>query len=99
MRDYDEKRNFVRTPADCTMTYRLAGGDAWYEGRCLNLSGSGILFRAAAALPLGRAAEIRLVPEHRISPPLTAYIEVVRCERDDGGQYRIAGAIKGIKSA
>ncbi len=97
MLDYDEKRDFIRMQAECKMSYRLAEEETYAEGSCLNLSGSGILFRGTRELEPGKAAEIHLSPENRITPPLTAYIEVVRCEPDADGRYVIAGAIKGIK--
>lgn len=80
------------------MSFRLAGKDVSHEGFCLNISGSGILFEAPNPLAIGTAVEIHLVPQRGIAAPLTAFIEVVRCVAADAGQYRIAGAIKGIKS-
>ncbi|CAL1240061.1 PilZ domain-containing protein [Candidatus Methylocalor cossyra] len=95
--EYPERRHFIRTPAICKVRYGLVGNGAPHEGRCLNLSGSGILFQGPVPLEPGRAAEIHLASESRIMPPLVAYIEVVRCEPAEEG-YAIGGAIKGIKS-
>jgi hypothetical protein len=97
MLDYDEKRDFIRMQAECKMSYRLAGEETYTDGSCVNISGSGILFKGPRPLEPGKAAEIHLDPENRITPPLTAYIEVIRCLPDGGGQYDIGGAIKGIK--
>lgn len=98
MLEYDEKRRFARAEAACRISYRLAGDESRFDGGCLNISGAGILFRGVAPLEVGKAAELRIVPESGITPPLTAYIEVVRCEQAGNGYYRIAGEIKGIKS-
>ncbi|MGX2040542.1 PilZ domain-containing protein [Methylocaldum sp. MU1018] len=98
MLEYDEKRDFIRMQADCKMTFRLADTDVVYEGTCLNISGSGILFEAGVPVDLGKAVEIRLVPHNKITPSLTAYIEVIRCMETEPGRHRIAGEIKGIKS-
>jgi hypothetical protein len=98
MQEYDEKRGFVRMPAHCGITYRTAGSGTYSEGACVNISGSGILFRGNSPLEEGKAAELHLVPENRLTPPLTAYIEVVRCQQGENGCYHIAGSIKGIKS-
>lgn len=81
------------------MSFRLAGQDLAHEAFCLNISGSGVLFEASDPVQLGAALEIRLVPQKKIVAPLTAFVEVVRCTRTDAGQYRIAGAIKGIKGS
>ena len=65
---------------------------------CLDISASGILFQASEAVEVGRALEIRTFPADRITPPITALIEIIRCTKTDGGLYRIVGVIKGIKS-
>ncbi|MGX2030969.1 MULTISPECIES: PilZ domain-containing protein [Methylocaldum] len=98
MLEYDEKRDFIRMQADCKMTFRLADSDIVHEGVCVNISGSGILFEADIPLDVGKAVEVCLVPQNKITPPLTAYIETIRCAESEAGGYRIAGAIKGIKS-
>ncbi|HYE34801.1 PilZ domain-containing protein [Methylocaldum sp.] len=98
MLEFDEKRDFIRMQAHCKMSFRLADGDAVYEGACVNISGSGILFETDTTVDAGKAVEVRLVPDNKITPPLTAYIEVIRCTETEAGRYRIAGAIKGIKS-
>ena len=97
MLDFEEKRHFTRSQTACRVRYRLAGSGAYHEGVCLNISGSGIWFQGGLPLEIGKAAELHLASENKITPPLTAYIEVVRCEEGEGG-YRIAGAIKGIRS-
>jgi len=98
MLENDEKRDFIRMQADCKMTFRLADTDVVHEGTCVNISGSGILFEADTPVDVGKALEISLHPQNKITPPLTAYIETIRCTESEAGRYRIAGAIKGIKS-
>jgi hypothetical protein len=98
MLEYDEKRDFIRMRADCKMTFRLADTDVVYDGTCVNISGSGILFEADVPLEVGKAVEVRISPRNKVTPPLTAYIETLRCTGGETSRYRIAGAIKGIKS-
>lgn len=95
---YDDQRAFARSQTVCGLTYRPAGGGLCTEGACINISGSGILFIGGIALETGRAAEVRLISENKITPALTVYIEIARCEPTPGGGYEIAGTIKGIKS-
>lgn len=97
--EYDDKRAFIRSPAVCKLTYRPAGGGPRSEGAGINLSGSGILFVGETSLKVGKAVEVNLISENRMTPPLTVYIEIVRCELGPDGCYKIAGAIKGITSA
>ncbi len=94
----DEKRDFVRMQTNCKMTYKAVDTERQHEAFCLNLSGAGILFKTQQNIELGRALEIYLVPENSLTPPLTAFIEVIRSMKTDDGGYQIAGAIKGIKS-
>lgn len=95
---YDDQPDFTRSPAICRLKYRPAGGGPSTEGACLNVSGSGILFTGEMSFEAGRAVEVRLVSENKITPPLTVYIEVLRCRSAANGVYEIAGAINGIKS-
>jgi hypothetical protein len=98
MIEFDEKRAFSRTRTNCGMSFKRVGADDSNEGLCLDISGSGILFQADCAIEPGRALEIHTRPKDRITPPITAFIEVVRCTRTAQERYRIAAAIKGIKS-
>lgn len=98
MMEFEENRHFTRMQAHCRMTFKRADAGAIHEGLCLNISGSGILFQSDRPVEPGKAMEIHTQPANKITPPLTAYIEVTRCTRTDGGFYLIAGAIKGIKS-
>ncbi|MGY6213578.1 PilZ domain-containing protein [Methylolobus aquaticus] len=93
-----ERRDSPRNRIDCAMSFRLAGKDVSHEAFCINISGSGVLFEADDPLTTGTAVEIHLVPQRGVAAPLTAFVEVVRCVATDAGPYRIAGAIKGIKS-
>jgi hypothetical protein len=45
----------------------------------------------------GLAMEVSIVPKSNITPPMTAFIEVVRSVKHDGNQYEIAAVIKTIK--
>jgi len=65
---------------------------------CLDISASNILFEANESVEVGRALEIRTFPADRITPPITALIEIIRCTQSDTGHYLIVGVIKGIKS-
>ncbi len=94
----NEKRDFIRMQARCKMRFRVADSEHFTEATCSNISGSGILFHADTPVEAGKAAEVHIKLENRLTTPLTAYIEVVRCEQIAGGLFEIAGSIKGIKS-
>lgn len=101
MLEYEEKRDFVRMQTNCRITYKFPGSETVHEGVCLNLSGAGVLFRATERIDNGRALEIKIVADNALTPPLIAYVEVIRSmvsESEEGG-FEIAGAIKGIKGS
>jgi hypothetical protein len=94
---YEEKRDFIRIKTECRLAYKPVDAATPKSGSCINLSGSGILFTTADPVAPGKAMEVHIRPNYKITPPLTAFVEVVRCDPTDLGQYAIAGAIKGIK--
>lgn len=98
MLEYDEKRKYMRMDTHCKMTYKFPQAKQSHDATCLNLSGAGILFRAQESLEPGRALEICLTPETNVTPPMTAYIEIVRSSSCGSDQYEIAASIKGIKA-
>ncbi len=95
----NEKRDFIRMQSHCRMQFRMADREDFLEASCINISGSGILFLTGQPLEPGKAAEVFIDLENRLTPPLTAYIEIIRCESIKNGEYEIAGSIKGIKSS
>ncbi|MFA5984679.1 MAG: PilZ domain-containing protein [Methylococcaceae bacterium] len=96
MLEYDEKRNYIRMDVDCDITYKLAGIEQTNVGRCTSISGAGVSFITDQAIEPGKAMEIHIIPKNAITPPMTAFIEVVRSTLQDG-YYEIAGTIKSIK--
>ena len=97
MLEYDEKRNYIRMNVDCELTYRLADSNELQRGNCTSISGSGVSFLADRSFEPGRAMEVNITPKNAITPPMTAFVEVVRTSKQDDGRYEIAAAIKSIK--
>ena len=98
MTDYQEKRRFPRMKANCAMSFKRVACGSQAHALCVDISASGLMFEADEAVEPGRALEIRTFPGDRVTPPITALVEVLRCAEAGGGRYRIAGVIKGIKS-
>lgn len=99
MIDYDEKRNFMRMTMNCDLSFKPADSDQQHQGRCTSLSHTGISFIADHSLEVGNSLQISVTPENAITPPMTAFIEIVRCSKRQEGDYEIAGSIKSIKGA
>lgn len=97
MLDYDEKRNYIRMEIDCDVTYRLANSNELHHGHCSSISGAGVSFSAKQAIEAGKALEINVLPKNSITPPMTAFIEVVRSTQNEDGTFEVAASIKSIK--
>lgn len=97
MLEYDEKRGYMRMNVDCEITYKLAGSSEQHTGTCTTISGSGISFIADRPFEPGKAMEVNIIPKNTITPPMTAFVEVVRNSQKDDSHYEIAAAIKSIK--
>lgn len=97
MMEYDEKRSYVRTEVNCDIIYRLAGSSEYYRGRCTSISGASVSFTADRSFEPGKAMEINVIPHNAITPPMTAFIEVVRSTKRENDRYEIAATIQSIK--
>jgi hypothetical protein len=97
MLEYDEKRDYIRMDVDCDITYKLADSDEAKTGQCTSLSGAGISFIADSSYDIGLAMEVNVLPRSSVTPPMTAFIEVVRSTRHDNDSFEIAASIKSLK--
>ena len=97
MLNTDEKRNYIRMNLDCDLTYKLVDSEQTYHGRCTSLSGAGISFISELPFKAGKGLEIHVHPKNSLTPPMTAFIEAVRCTELDEGSFEIAATIKSIK--
>ena len=97
MLEYDEKRNYIRMNVDCGLTYRLVDSEEFHTANCTSISGSGVSFLAEHSFEPGKALEVNIIPKNAITPPMTAFVEVVRSSKQEDGRYEIAAAIRSIK--
>ncbi len=97
MLEYDEKRDYIRMDVDCDITYKMADSDIVKTGHCTSLSGAGVSFITECSYDTGLAMEINVLPKNSVTPPMTAFIEVVRSSPQDNGSFEIAATIKSLK--
>jgi len=97
MLEYDEKRDYIRMDVDCDISYKLADSDGIKTGHCTSLSGAGISFIADNAYDTGLAMEVNIIPKNSSTPPMTAFIEIVRSTPYEGDSFEIAASIKSLK--
>ena len=92
-----EPRQFNRKGISCSISYKFPDSEQAYEGECLNISGSGILFRGSHMLESGMALELTIATKNDLTIPLRAYVEVIRSKEIEPEQYDVATEIKGIR--
>lgn len=82
---YDEKRDFIRMPVDCNVTFSLAGDSQQYYGKGTDLSAEGVMFLSVKELQVGEKITIQVHPYIKTILPLSASAEVVRSTKSDDG--------------
>ena len=95
MIDYSEKRDFIRMPVQCPVSYRETADGTEETAELLDLSASGVRFVSQRAFDAGTRLHLRVRPERTITPPLEAEIAVLRCDADERG-FDVAASIIAI---
>ena len=96
MIDYAEKRDFLRMPIDCELSFSEAGSSKQHSGNVINLSSKGILFTSSTEFQPGTRLDITLTPSNSITPPMEARVVVMRVV-DNEVKFEIACEIEEIK--
>jgi hypothetical protein len=97
MTKHAEKRDLLRLPMDCELTYSVAGSSKQFQGNVINLSSKGILFSSSVKLAPGTPLEIFLTPNNPTTPPMQVMVIVDRITGDDASP-EIACKIQEIKN-
>lgn len=97
MLEYLEKRDYIRMSVDCAARINLEGLDP-LPAIVKDLSATGLLLWVEAKIPSGSIGNVSILPGKNITPPLSAEIEVIRCEplEDNPNVYAAACSIKEI---
>lgn len=98
MINYSEKRDYYRMDVECAARYRPDNAKHTSTAIVNNISGSGLALRTSEPLVMGTRFAIQVLPGKSITPPLSAYAEVIRCETGEPGEYLIACTISKILS-
>jgi PilZ domain len=96
MIEYSEKRDFLRMSIECPARYRSEGAGQAAAAVVKNISGSGLLLATDQPLEAGALLALEVLPGKTITPPLAAYVRVVRSDSDDQGGYSVACTIERI---
>jgi hypothetical protein len=94
---FDEKRDFLRMPIDCSLSYTVAEDNRRYRGKVINLSSKGILFTSKQKLETGTTVSLLLTTSQPDTPPMRVLAEVERVT-SNRVQYEVACAIRKVES-
>ena len=97
MIEYAEKRDFLRMPIDCELSFSTLDGGKRLQGKVINLSSKGILFTSSESFDVGTRLNIVLTPSNSITPPMQARVTVSRVVAGEV-LYDIACEIDDVKS-
>jgi hypothetical protein len=87
--NYDEKRDFLRMPIDCSLTFSAVGDEREFKGKVINMSQNGILFTSRQRLEVGTLLSLVLTEAGADTPPMHATVKVERVI-NNRVQYEVA---------
>ena len=97
-RSFDEKRNFIRMRMDTMITYTYRNKTERYDGRCINLSGAGMLLQTDKKLKIGDNLQLTVPTDSADYSSLSASVEVMRVSAmPDQHKFEVGVVIKQIK--
>lgn len=79
-RKYDEKRDYIRMAIGSPLLATVVDQGTQLQGRCLDLSGGGMLLELDTELSKGTQVEVSVTSKHGHNPALYALAEVTRTE-------------------
>ena len=88
-----EKRDFLRMPIDCNLSYSVVGEQREFQGKVINLSSRGVLFTSKQRLEVGSLLTLVLTPSRSNTPPMHATVKVTRVV-SNRVQYEVACIIR-----
>jgi c-di-GMP-binding flagellar brake protein YcgR len=96
MRDYSEKRDFMRMKVDSAIELRLPDRSRSLQGICRDLSGTGMGIEVAEAFEIGAELDACLPSSNANFPPFQTRVRVIRITRLDNGNQRLGVEIVNI---
>ncbi len=75
------------------LTYNIVGENKSYNGRCRNLSHSGIQFKTGKLLEKGGSLKVTIDTKSKKYEPMNVIVEILRVEDAENNEYKIAGKI------
>jgi hypothetical protein len=98
MRDYSEKRDFIRMKIDAEVILETEGGGMRYAAKCKDLSGTGMSIELQEPLAIGAEFNTSLPSNNPSFPPFNTTVKVLRCEPLPSGAYLVGVEITTVNS-
>lgn len=94
VRNYNEKRDFIRMKVDTEVTLTLEGTNKQVSAYCRDLSGTGMLIEVGEEIAEGTVCDTRLPSNNEAFPALDAQVKILRCTpSEDGETFQIGAEI------
>lgn len=98
MRDYSEKRDFIRMKVNAQLTITREDNKASINGVCRDLSGTGMLLEVSEAIPEGTRLHTSLPSQNDNFPAFESVVSVTRCTDQGDGRYMLGVNIEEVKN-
>lgn len=97
MRDYSEKRDYIRMKVNARLRITREDNQATLTGVCRDLSGTGMLLEVSEAIPEGTRLHTSLPSQNDNFPAFESLVSVLRCTDQGGGRYLLGVNIDEVK--
>ncbi len=89
IRDYSEKRDFIRMKVDTEIILSIEEPAQKIKGICRDLSGTGMLIEVNTAIAEGTSLNTSLPSSNAAFPSFETAVKVIRCTPMDNGHFMI----------
>lgn len=96
IRDYSEKRDFIRMKVDTEISLSFENSDKTMTAICRDLSGTGMLIETGESLIEGSEFNTSLPSTNPSFPSFETKVKVIRCEETESGKFLIGTEILNI---
>ena len=87
MRDYSEKRDYIRMKVDAQIELRTFHPERVLRGICKDLSGTGMAIEVEDAFQPGTELSTCLPSNNESFPPFETIVRVIRCTATANGRF------------
>ncbi|UZE94711.1 PilZ domain-containing protein [Alkalimarinus alittae] len=93
IRDYSEKRDFIRMKVDTTIRLTFDDSEKTMTAVCKDLSGTGMLIETSDALAENSEFHTSLPSSNPAFPAFETKVKVIRCAESEDGRFLIGTEI------